>query len=254
MAGRTYLIVNADDFGQSPGLNRGIIEAYERGIVTSASLMVRWPAAVEAAAYNRAHPDLSLGLHIDLGEWAYRNESWVPMYEVVRVDDITAVAAEVSCQLATFQRLLDKNPTHIDSHQHMHSREPVRSVLSETASRLGLPLRGCDPIIRYCGEFYGQTADGLPLSDRITVDGLIKILTTLPPGLTELACHPGGADDLETMYRSERAQEVRTLCHPIVRTAIEKMGIQLCSFYDAMRFLGSRAFSKKGRMETGSTK
>ena len=39
------VIVNADDFGQSAGINRGIVEAHERGIVTSASLMVRWPAA-----------------------------------------------------------------------------------------------------------------------------------------------------------------------------------------------------------------
>jgi predicted glycoside hydrolase/deacetylase ChbG (UPF0249 family) len=248
------LIVNADDFGQSPGLNRGIIEAYERGIVTSASLMVRWPAAAEAVAYSRAHPDLSLGLHIDLGEWACRSKTWVPMYEVVPVEDITAVTEEVSRQLATFQRLLDKNPTHIDSHQHMHLREPVRSVLSETASRLGIPLRSCNPVIRYLGDFYGQTADGLPLPDRITVDGLIKILTSLPPGLTELACHPGEADDLETMYRSERAQELRTLCHPMVRTAIETMGIQLCSFDGAMYFLDSRMFSGNVSMETGDTK
>jgi predicted glycoside hydrolase/deacetylase ChbG (UPF0249 family) len=44
-----YLIVNADDFGQSAGINRGIIAAHEQGMVTSASLMVRWPAAHEAA-------------------------------------------------------------------------------------------------------------------------------------------------------------------------------------------------------------
>ena len=43
------LIVNADDFGQSPGINKGIIKAREKGIVTSASLLVRYPAAVEAA-------------------------------------------------------------------------------------------------------------------------------------------------------------------------------------------------------------
>jgi predicted glycoside hydrolase/deacetylase ChbG (UPF0249 family) len=66
-AGR-YLIVNADDFGQSDGINQGVVKAYERGIVTSASLMVRWPTASAAAVYARAHPDLSLGLHIDLGE------------------------------------------------------------------------------------------------------------------------------------------------------------------------------------------
>jgi predicted glycoside hydrolase/deacetylase ChbG (UPF0249 family) len=54
MSTNRYLIVNADDFGQSHGVNRGVIEAFENGIVTSASLMVRWPAAVEAAAYARA--------------------------------------------------------------------------------------------------------------------------------------------------------------------------------------------------------
>ena len=52
------LIMNADDFGISPGVNAGIIEAHERGIVTSASLMVRWPDAVAAAnlgQIGRAH-------------------------------------------------------------------------------------------------------------------------------------------------------------------------------------------------------
>lgn len=58
---KPYLIVNANDFGQSAGVNQGIITAHEQGIVTSASLMVRWPAAVEATAYGRAHPEFSLG-------------------------------------------------------------------------------------------------------------------------------------------------------------------------------------------------
>src|SRR5206468_2930594 len=58
------VVVNADDLGLSPGVNRGIIEAHERGIVTSASLMVRWPAAAEAAAYARSRPQLGVGLHL----------------------------------------------------------------------------------------------------------------------------------------------------------------------------------------------
>src|SRR5262245_58763076 len=74
-----YLILNADAFGLSAGVNRGIIEAHERGIVTSASVMVRWPAAEEATHYGRANPQLSLGLHVDLGEWAYRDGTWVAM-------------------------------------------------------------------------------------------------------------------------------------------------------------------------------
>ena len=67
-ADKKCLIVTADDFSRSPGLCRGIIAANEGGIVTSASLMVRWPAAVGAAAYARERPDLALGLHFDLGE------------------------------------------------------------------------------------------------------------------------------------------------------------------------------------------
>ena len=84
-------IVNADDFGQSAGINRGIVEAHERGIVTSASLMVRWPAASAAAAYARAHPRLSVGLHVDLGESIYRDGEWIALYE--RVDRADARAA-----------------------------------------------------------------------------------------------------------------------------------------------------------------
>src|SRR5439155_11307284 len=52
------LIVNADDFGQSEEVNAGVFEATERGVVTSASLMVRWPAAEQAVSYVRENPRL----------------------------------------------------------------------------------------------------------------------------------------------------------------------------------------------------
>ena len=68
MTGRRVLIVNADDFGQSPSVNRGIVQAHRTGIVTSASLMVRQKATAEAIELSRACPALSLGLHLDLGE------------------------------------------------------------------------------------------------------------------------------------------------------------------------------------------
>jgi len=74
--------VNADDFGQSLGINRGIIKTYERGVVTGASLMVRWPAAEEAGSYPRSHPDLGVGLHVDLRELAYHDGRWQQPYEV----------------------------------------------------------------------------------------------------------------------------------------------------------------------------
>src|SRR5437867_1616393 len=70
------LIVNADDFGYSRGVNRGIVEAYERGIVTSASLMVNRVAAAEAAEYGRDHPELGVGLHVDLRRRRVRERLW----------------------------------------------------------------------------------------------------------------------------------------------------------------------------------
>src|SRR5690242_10576154 len=122
MTTKKHLIVNADDFGHSTGVNRGIIQAHEYGIVTSASVLVLRSAAVKAAEYGRRRPSLSLGLHIDLGEWVYRNESWIPLYRLVDLDGIAEVKKEISRQLDIFRNLIGKDPTHIDSHQHVHLR------------------------------------------------------------------------------------------------------------------------------------
>src|SRR5262249_2423752 len=156
-----------------------------------ASLMVRWAAAAEAAEYGRQHPEFSLGLHLDLGEWVYRQGTWVPVYEVVSTEGAVTVAAEVNRQLAAFRRLVGRDPTHIDSHQHPHLREPTRTVVVEMARQLKVPVRHFDPRICYCGNFYGQTADGTPLPEILSVEGLVQILRGLLPGITELGCHPG---------------------------------------------------------------
>jgi predicted glycoside hydrolase/deacetylase ChbG (UPF0249 family)/SAM-dependent methyltransferase len=231
MAGGRYLIVNADDFGRSPCINRGLIRAHEQGIVTSASLMVRWPAAAEAAAYGRAHPELSLGLHVDLGEWTLSGTDWRPVYEVVDTDDAAAIAGEVGRQLDTFRSLVGRDPTHLDSHQHVHRTEPVRSIMSEAARPLGIPVRHVTPAVQHCGAFYGQTAAGEHLPEGISRDGLLRLLAELPPGVTELGCHPGEGDDLDSAYRDERAREVAVLCDPAVRAALLVLGIELTSFH-----------------------
>ena len=110
MSGEKYLIVSADDFGQSPGINKGIIEAHEHGIVTSTSLMTRWLAAGEAAIYAREHPKLSVGLHLDLGEWVCRAGKWTQLYSVIPLDDKSAVEREVSQQFDVFQKLMGRPP------------------------------------------------------------------------------------------------------------------------------------------------
>ena len=224
------LVVNADDFGRSPGVNRGIVEAHERGIVTSATLMVRWPAAELAARDARDHPDLSVGLHLDLAEWEYRDGGWRAIYEVIDADDRTAVEDEVEAQLERFRQLLGRPPTHLDSHQHVHQHDPVRTALAKAGRRLQVPVRNVTPGITYCGGFYGQDGEGNPYPDAITVPALVALLRELPSGITELGCHPGFAEDLENVYRDERRTEVETLCDPRVRSAIEELGIELRPF------------------------
>lgn len=232
MSGETYLIVNADDFGQSPGINRGIIEAYEHGIVTSASLMTRWPAAGGAAIYARKHPELAVGLHLDLGEWVCRDGTWVQLYSVIPLDDKLAVEGEISRQLDVFHHLVGRYPTHLNSHQHIHMREPVRSLALEICEKLGIPLRDLSPPVRYFTKFYGQTGEGLPIPAYISLERLIEIISKLPAGLTVLTCHPGYADDLKTMYQLERLDELKVLCDPRVQATIDALGIKLCSFHE----------------------
>jgi predicted glycoside hydrolase/deacetylase ChbG (UPF0249 family) len=224
------LIVNADDFGQSAGINRGIVEAFENGIVTSASLMVSWPASAGAAAFARGSRALAVGLHVDLGEWIYRDGRWTALYERVSPADADAVEKEVRSQLERCCDLLGRPPTHLDSHQHVHQKQPARSILIRIAAELHVPLRHFAPSIHYCGDFYGQTAEGAPLPDRIGTAALVTLLHGLPEGLTELGCHPGYSDGLETMYGRERSVELGTLCHHDVRQALLDADIRVVSF------------------------
>ncbi|MFO0809915.1 MAG: ChbG/HpnK family deacetylase [Gemmataceae bacterium] len=225
-----WLVVNADDFGQTAGVNRGIMEGHEHGIVTSASLMVHWPAATAAAEYARSHPSLGVGLHIDLGEWAYRGGEWVALYEVVPRDDATAAAAEIARQLDAFRRLVGRDPTHLDSHQHVHRDPPVREIALAMAEQLGVPLRHFTRGVTYCGQFYGQTGKGESYPEAIRPEALIDLIRGLPVGLTELACHPARGSDVDSMYRTEREIELVALCDPRVRAEVEDAEIELVSF------------------------
>jgi predicted glycoside hydrolase/deacetylase ChbG (UPF0249 family) len=236
------LIVNADDFGQSEGVNRGILRAHREGIVTSASLMVRWSAA-EHAARNAGH--LDLGLHIDLGEWACHDGQWCARYERVAMDDPRVVEAEIRFQLDEFRRLTGGLPTHIDSHQHIHLHEPVFSVARSLADELSVPLRACTPMVRYCGSFYGQSEKGAPCPAAISVAALAHLLGELRPGITELCCHPGDDTQLDSTYCRERLQEIEVLCRPEIRKAIEMQDIRLITFAEvaqlAPRSVGAEA-------------
>jgi predicted glycoside hydrolase/deacetylase ChbG (UPF0249 family) len=237
-----FVIVNADDFGLSAGVNRGVLRARRDGILTSASLMVRAEAAKDAS--RRAH-ELDLGLHIDLGEWVYRDGDWITRYERVSPEDADAVEREIRQQLALFVELTGKLPTHLDSHQHVHCHEPVRTIATKMAQVLDVPLRGIGAKIHYCGSFYGQSGKGVSWPEAISVDSLIDLLRTLPPGITELACHPGNDSQLDSSYRVERSLEVDALCDPRVRDVIEEQAIGLITF-DDLRFRDARRAEPNG--------
>jgi chitin disaccharide deacetylase len=230
MGAKRVLIVNADDFGQDPGINAGVIEAHELGIVTSTSLMVCWPAAGEAADYARAQPALSVGLHLDLGQWTFAEGEWMADYERVPPASEPEVEREIRRQLELFQGLMRSDPTHIDSHQHVHLREPAASAARRLAEELDVVLRDRSALVRHCGGFYGQTGIGEPYPQGISVEQLVELIDTLPEGITELICHPGRGLGAEFVYGRERERELTTLCDPRVRAAIVRGRVQLSSF------------------------
>ncbi len=209
------LIVNGDDFGASLGINRGIVEAHERGVLTSASLMVDGPAAADAVTRARANPRLSLGLHLELDS-----------------SEPGRAAAQCERQLARFLDLTGAPPTHVDSHHDAH-RDPraLPYVVALTRS-VGVPVRG-HSAVRHVGKFYGQWG-GVTHAERIGVDGFLRVLDAeIGPDVTELSCHPGYIDaGFRSSYRAEREIELRTLCDPALRRAILERGITLIGFRD----------------------
>jgi predicted glycoside hydrolase/deacetylase ChbG (UPF0249 family) len=224
------LVVNADDYGMSAGINAGVQRAFTEGIVTSASLMVRWPTAPEAARWA-VDNDLALGLHVDLGEWVYdpSSDSWNALYEVADTDDHASVAAALDDQLETFALMAGRLPTHLDSHQHVHRSEPARSLFVSAASHLRIPLREFSPT-GYCGAFYGADGKGEPIPGAVSTEALIGLLDGLPPGRTEVGCHPAVAVDHPSPYGAERVEELAALCSPAVRRAIETLAIELVDY------------------------
>jgi chitin disaccharide deacetylase len=230
------LIVNADDFGRAPGITRGVARAFDEGLVTSTSLMTRWPAAGLAVQLAAARPRLGVGLHLDLGEWVYREGAWAPTYDVVDLDSATAVEREVGAQLEAFRALVGGDPTHVDSHQHVHrSHAASARAAAALADGLGVPLRGAARAVRHCGEFYGRTARGEPYPDGIGVANLRRLVSDLPSGITELGCHPGDDPGEDPLYGPERVSELHVLCDPAVRAAVERAGVRLASFADLGR-------------------
>jgi len=208
------LIVNADDFGASPGTNRGILEAHQNGIVTSTSLLVAAAASAAAGELAAGAPELSVGLHADLDGV-----------------DPEQIGDALERQLERFEALMSAAPTHLDTHHDTHRHPRAYPAVVEFARRHGLRLRG-HARIRVCTKFYGQWG-GETHAEQISVAGLERVLADIEDLVTELTCHPGYPDAaLRTSYDAERELEVRTLCDPGAREVVARLGFRLTSFHE----------------------
>ena len=248
------LIVNADDFGRSPGVNAGTLEAHARGIVTSATLMVLESSAAGGvrAAAERA-PRMSLGLHfvatgggrpaaavMDLptlapdGRFPRRREDLPPQIppEEIRM--------ELEAQIDIFQVLARKPPTHLDSHHHAALHPSIAPVFAAVARELSLPVRASSDqarrALRAAGvKTPGRFFDGFH-AEGVCFETLDRILGDVPDGVSELMCHPGRADEeLKNLssYVVEREREIELLCDPGIRQRVRALGIELVG-YDAL--------------------
>lgn len=213
-------MVNGDDFGLAGGVNEGIVEAHANGILTSTSLMVLEPAAADAAQLAGAHPHLSVGLHFvedgsaDLDEPAEAKRSFEE-------------------QLERFRDLVGREPTHVDSHHHVHAQRERMAAFKAIVAPLGVPLRN-DGRIAYVGGFWAQWEPGITNLDYIRRPFLRHLVATeVGEGFTELACHPARIrGDFESSYLDERAVELATLTEPGLREELGDAGVKLVSYHD----------------------
>lgn len=202
-----YLIVNADDFGYSYSVNKGIIEAHTIGIVTSTSVMVDATAAEEAKMLTQ-FPDLSIGLHFELKE-------------------IKKVQAELERQVAKFVDIVGSKPDHIDSHKKHTTTEGIKEVLSEYAKAHNVPIRDFG-YAKYIDSFFGFHSEG-----DVSVERLKQAIDEATDEYNEIMCHVGYSDDYlreHSSYIDPREQELRSICSSEIRQYLKASDIKLCNW------------------------
>ena len=151
------LVVNADDLGLTVGVNDGIFDAHDHGILTSASLFAGAPATSDAIRRARSRPSLGVGVHLSLvdgtpmlpphriptlveGDGRFRR-SWKPFIVACLRGKVSL--AEVELELtAQVERLQSAGfrLTHLDAHKHVHAYPPVFAIVARLAGRYGIPV------------------------------------------------------------------------------------------------------------------
>ena len=275
------LIVNADDFGLHAAVNRGILTAHTEGIVSSTSLMAGGAAFDDAVRIARHCPQLGVGVHLTL----VGASPLLPVAEVSSLLDeagdfygsyplfikrflrgkirLAEVERELAAQIDRV-RMAGIQPSHLDSHQHLHVLPGIGGLVLDLARRFSIrairipaePVAfiGATPAtvgrlagrggltmlanlfrqhaaaagIRTSDHFFGMLAGG-----QLTEPALLAILRRLPPGDSELMTHPGFADEsLADAFRWEYQwdAERQALTAPAVRALLVERQIRLISF------------------------
>src|SRR5437867_529795 len=151
------LVVNADDLGLTVGVNDGIFDAHDHGILTSASVFASAPATADAIRRALSRPSLGVGVHLALVDGTPTlppcrvptlveddgrfHRSWKPFIVACLRGKVSL--AEVELELtAQIERVRSAGvmPTHLDAHKHVHAYPPVFAIVARLAGRFGIPV------------------------------------------------------------------------------------------------------------------
>lgn len=204
-----HLIVNADDFGYSQGINRGIVDAFRNGIVTSTSVMVDAPFADEAKGLLEL-ANLSVGLHFVPAATGDQH-------------------AELARQADAFISVIGRRPDHIDTHKRKTAEPGIKEALLSYAKEHSIPVRGLG---------YAKLIDafiGIHSPDHITVASLKAAIDDATDSYNEIMCHVGYSDEYlhaNSSYNDLREEELRTVCDPDIKTYLKSKSIKLVNWKD----------------------
>ncbi|MHB0938750.1 MAG: carbohydrate deacetylase [Armatimonadota bacterium] len=239
------LIVNADDLGLWPSVDRGIFAAWSAGAVGDSTAFANAPALEEILARARA-AGLPVGIHLNLtfgcplsdpaeipalvtpaGEFMKRRAWTLPLpAEQVRLE----LSRQVERVLATGWQ-----PSHLDLHHHVHTYPDVLAAVIELARELRLPVRSVNPEMRAALREAGiPTPDHFSMAfygENATVGTLITLVEECPGGILEIMTHPGYADPaLPSSYREERERELAALTDPVWREYLSANNLRIAGF------------------------
>jgi predicted glycoside hydrolase/deacetylase ChbG (UPF0249 family) len=257
------LVVNADDFGFTPDVNQGIVEAHRNGILTATTLMATGAAFEDAVRRSKEVPSLDIGCHLVLvGDPPYP-KSVAKLTRAVLLKQIDAYR-EFSGQVSKILKAGVK-PTHLDTHKHTHLLPPVLDAVARISEEFQIPWvrrpfdlpltpAGVTLTKRTVSKAFGivrsrfmrvlkshgcRSTDhfaGFQITGNYDAQSLATLIRALPEGSTEFMCHPGiYGDDLRaapTRLKESREQELRALTSAEVRRALEESRVRLVNYSD----------------------